>query len=60
MLVLQHAQQARIAGEAARGLDGDGGSLLDLAAPGAVLAQGLGVHVHDDLVAIGACSSTES
>ncbi len=36
-LGLEHLQQAGIAGEAAHGLGGEGGSLLDLAAPGGVL-----------------------
>ena len=54
LLVLEHAQQARIAGEPAHGLGGERGPLLDLAAPGAVLVQSLGIHVHDDLIAIGA------
>ena len=45
VLVLEEAEQAGIAGEAAHGLDGDRGSLLDLAASGSALAQSLGVDV---------------
>jgi hypothetical protein len=53
VLVLEQMKQAGIAGEAAHGLGGERGSVLDLAASGSVLVQGLGIDVHDDLVAIG-------
>src|SRR3984957_10329020 len=51
--ILEYAQQARIACEAAHGLDGDGRSMFDLAAPGGAVVQCLSVHVNDNLVAVG-------
>ncbi len=47
------SQQTRIAGERRTVSTGIGGPVLDLAAPGAALLQGLGIHVYDDLIAIG-------
>lgn len=51
-LVLDDLDHARIAGKAARGLDRDRRTVLDLATTGRPIAQSALVHVHDDLVTV--------
>src|SRR5687768_754532 len=50
--VLDDRDQAGVAGEPPRGLGGDRRSLLELAAPGVIVLQRLGIHVQDDLLAL--------
>lgn len=53
LLVLKDADQAGVAGEAARRFRGNRGSMLDPAATGEAFVQGVSIDAHDDLVAIG-------
>jgi len=51
--IFDQRDEAGIACEPSCGGGGDGRAVLDFAAAGEALAQGLGGHVHDDLLAIG-------